>query len=214
MELPYSLSVYLTLMADYNQRWGLVVVAFYLALGLVAVRLVGIREGGRRYGQREVFIVLGACWVWVGGMHQARMMADLNFMAPYYALCWIGQGVLFWWLAYRPTTQGLKPAPRTGLIVAMTGLLAYPALRLVVDDAGWGVSFAGTSPDATLLASAGIMVMRGGLPVWAWVAPLVLAGVTSFEGYFLHDVVSTFIPVTIFVMIFIIVINRLKLTKG
>ncbi len=191
MELPYDRSVYSVLIDGYNRDYLAVVItgALLCISGVVAAvvpkisRMIAVK--------RSVLAGLALCSVFVGGLHQMNMMADLNFMAPVYGALWIANGALMIWLAFSGRATDLFDAPPvrrfSGLAISAFGLILYPALVAIsMDASGFSVEVPGTAPDPTVLVIAGlVLTMREPPPLVMLVLPLVWAGVAGLTAYLL-----------------------------
>lgn len=184
MMLPYTVEVYFVSMASYNATWFPVVVVGAL-LALAAVALALRPPAGREpAAARLIFAILAAAWLWVGAVHQLRLMATLNFLAPAYGVAWIAQGALFALYAAlgRRTTFRFAgdAAGRIGLALALLGIAAYPLAVLALGHDWDGLPLAGTAPDPTAILTAGLLLAaRPHPPLQLFVVPLGWAGIAA-----------------------------------
>lgn len=202
MTLPYTVEVFFAAMAEYNAAWFpaapiallLSVFAFVLALQPL--------PGRPGAAGRIVGAILAAAWIWVGAVHQLHHMATLNFMAPVYGLAWIAEGVL---IAFTCVLRGSVDfrfgndlRGRTGLTLALIGLLGYP---LAVPALGYGwqaVPLPGIAPNPTAIFTAGLLLAaRDRPPLHLFVLPLCWTGVAAVSAWLLDFPLDYAVPAAV-----------------
>ncbi len=180
-ELPYSAAVYAEILTDYNRTWWPVVIlawVFLAASPWLAAKW-----------PRLSYVGLAGLWLWVGAVHQFVTMAPLNFMAPVYALLWILQAILFAGQAWRSTTiaePSVTPRRAIGIVALAFALIVHP---FGLAATGWDIvalPLAGAAPDATVVATVGLLTWIYRPPWFLYVLPIVWAIVAAATGYFLH----------------------------
>jgi hypothetical protein len=199
MLLPYTVEVFFSAMARYNAVWfpaaplGWLAVAGALALALRPPRGDAVLAG------RIAAVPLAAAWIWTGWAHQLGVMASLNFMAPIYAWVWIGQGAL---LLLVGTLLGRLPLARpgdaaggVGVGLALFGLIGHPLAVLALGHPWRGLPLAGTAPDATAIAAAGLLLLSAPRPaLLGLLAPLAWGGVAGLSAWLLGFWLDAAVP--------------------
>jgi len=172
--LLFSPRTYYRLFELHNAAWW--PVHFVAVVGGVAI-VVLARRGGPAAG-RAVAATLAVAWAWVAWAFLWQRYATINWAAPWLAAAFVVQAALFGLFAMRPRGLALASGPaslvHTGLAVAACGVLAYPLASIVL---GRGIAAAevfGMTPDPTVLATLGILVLAVPAARWA-LLPIPLA---------------------------------------
>jgi hypothetical protein len=139
---------------------------------------------------RFIALILGAGWILSGAGQQLTFMRDLDFLAVWYAAGLIVQGVLLavvggalGRLHWRFASDRLG---HVGAALAVAGLLLHPVAILATGREPSAVPLAGTTPDATAIVTAGLLLaVRSAPPLFLFVIPLAWAGVAAVSGYLL-----------------------------
>lgn len=160
--LPYTSEVYFAAMAQYHTDL-FPARPVLLFLFLLAFAFCCRSPQSRKSGTRAIWLILALAWLWVGAAHQLGMMADLNFMAPWYGWGWIAQGGLFATLALWPGDGGFSvrrdARSVAGAATAVAGLVLYPVAVYLSGVAAGALPAAGSSPDPTAIATAGLLIL-------------------------------------------------------
>ncbi|MEQ9487597.1 MAG: DUF6064 family protein [Alphaproteobacteria bacterium] len=206
MELPYDREVYTTLIGGYNRDY-LVFVVTGAAICFAGTAVAAMPSVARHIAVKRLIMAgLALCSLFVGGVHQMILMASLNFTAPVYGGLWIAQGLLLLWLAASGRASDLFDAPPArqlaGLAIAVYGLVLHPALVQIVSGDGFlTAAFPGTTPDATALVIAGLVLTMRNPPLVALVVPLVWAGIAGFTAYLLSFPLGFAVPAGLGLMV-------------
>lgn len=157
--LLFSPRTYYRLFELHNAEWWpahLVAVAGGVAMVLLAKR-------GSPAAGRAVAAMLALAWAWVAWAFLWQRYATINWAASWLAAAFVIQALLLGLFAMRRRGLGLASGPallvHTGLAVAAGGVVAYPLVSLAL---GRGIAAAevfGMAPDATVLATLGILAL-------------------------------------------------------
>jgi hypothetical protein len=172
--LLFSPRTYYRLIERYNAAvWPGHIVS--LGLGLVSAGL--LRRPGPLRG-RIVAALLTMLWAWVAWAFVWSRYATINWAARYLVgllavevllLVWIG--VVRGRLSFELSRD---PAGITGIVLFTLSLVAYPLLAPALGR-GWSRSEAfGVSPDPTVIATLGVLLLAQGPPRWGLLAVPVL----------------------------------------
>ena len=189
LALPYDVAVWFAAMARYNADWFPVPLAG-VALALAVLGLVVRPPAGReRLAARLIGLVLAAFALWVGAIHQLRLMATFDFMAPVYGWAWIAHGVAVAVLvagvgrvrfALRDRRDGL------GVALALLAVVGAPLAVTALGHDGRAAPLVGTAPDPTALFTAGLaLTARGPGRRALMVLPAAWAGVAALSAHLL-----------------------------
>jgi hypothetical protein len=130
--------------------------------------------------------LLAACWLWVAVMFHVRRYATINWAARYFAVLFAAQAALLIWngvvrrrLTFRRSAESTWLVP--GLLLVA---IAIPPLVARATGRTWSqVELVGLTPDATAVATLGILLVSAPRPPRAlMVAPIcwcVIGGATS-----------------------------------
>lgn len=156
--LMFSPRAYWRLIELYNRDvWPAQLVA--LGAGLVLLWLAARR---RADAYRVLAVLLGVIWLWVGWAFHWQRYATLNWAAPYLALAFAIQAVLLLGLGTLPRNAQAPTAgvgmPRSGWLLAVTGVLLYPLAGLLAGRPWTQVEVFGMTPEPTALASLGLLL--------------------------------------------------------
>lgn len=164
--IPYSRATYQRLFELYNARYWPAVAAG-LAIGVASLRLCGSR-GCRN--PRLLMAALGCCWVWIAWAFFSTAYATLNWAGPYVGGAFALNGLLL------IAASGLAPprvqsrAPDIGASVGygllVTGVVLWPAAQSALGRDWRGLEAFGTSPEPTVLATLGLLLLLRPRPGW------------------------------------------------
>ncbi len=201
MELPYSLDVYFALMGDYNARWLPVVLSAWVLAALIAALTLRLQRRAAKWISRCLAGYLAASCLWVGVAHQLDMMAELNFMAPYYAAAWIGQGVMLTWFSLSPTgiNLGFRSSLARTLSTALIlfALVIHPLILLIQGYDWTSLPLAGTAPNPTAILMVGLLLALRTPPRLLFALPLAWAAVAGASAYMLDHAVDYIVVISI-----------------
>lgn len=159
----YTAEVLFALIAQYNAAiWPAQIVACLLA-GLVLVHAA--RPFGA-WADRLAGAALAAFWLWTGFAFQIAHMAAIDFAAPFVALAFLLQGLLFAWTAARRSRVAFRfrrdATGWLGLALAFYGLAGH-SLVLWVSGHGWPhTPLVGVTPGPTTLFTLGMLLLMAG----------------------------------------------------
>ncbi len=181
--LPFTAEVYLGLVERVNEAWWpLHLLA--VALGLVVLALAW------RGRVRLALVWLVPAWVFCGIVFHLQYHAELTWAAAYFGAIFLGQAVLLLGVALAGDAKADLPrsTPRAwaGLVLALFGLVGYPAVAPIVGRGWAGAEVFALHPDPTAVTTLGVvMVVLGGVRagvvavvplLWLGVATLTLLG--------------------------------------
>lgn len=166
--IPFSRATYQRLFELYNARyWPMV--ALGLGLGGASLRLCGCRGCGR---PGLLMAALGCCWVWIAWAFFSAAYAKLNWAGPYIGGAFALNGLLLLAASASAQPRLASPGPAIGTSVGYgllaAGVLLWPAAQLALGRSWRGLEVFGTSPEPTVLATLGLLLLlrprRGWLP--------------------------------------------------
>lgn len=161
--LPYSIEILFAIFAQFNQAVWPVQLGFYV-LALAAVVMV-FRRPDSVTTARLMNGVLALAWAWTGvGFHLVHF-APFNFAAPYYAVMFVSQAVLFAIATAkaRPRYRAARDMPSMlGLGVLSYALFGYPLVDLAMGQTWQSLRYFPMAPGATLLFTLGGLLMGSG----------------------------------------------------
>lgn len=157
--LLFSPRTYYRLVEIYNAAiWPAQIVA--AALGLAIAWLLA--RGDMPRGRRAVAGILAGCWLFVAVAFHARRYATINWAAVYFAWAFgLEAAMLLWAGIVRDSFQFNSPAGlpgRSGRALFLFALLMMPLAGPILGRGWKSVETFGTSPDATAVATLGILL--------------------------------------------------------
>ena len=178
----FSPRTYYRMFELYHQEiWPAQLVAVALALAI----LVLIRRDDEWRGP-VIAGLLAACWLWVAVMFHVRRYATINWAARYFAVLFVAQAALLVWDGVLRRRLTFRRSAESAWFVLGLLLIATAIPPLVGRATGrtWSqVEFVGLTPDATAIATLGILLVSSPhAPRTLLVAPLcwcVIGGATS-----------------------------------
>lgn len=175
--IHFSAATYRRLFGLYNAE---VFPAQAAGLALV-VAAIGLAWAGSAWAgsarARWAAALLACCWLWIAWMFHWRHLATIHLGGGLIALCWTLQALLLLWRGPRLRFEG-RAWP--GLALCLVALLAPPAAILLEGRPWREIELAGTAPDATAIATLGLVLMAAGRPAWSLlVLPLAWCAVTA-----------------------------------
>lgn len=164
--LLFSPRTYYRLFELYNTDiWPVQILS--LALGVVILAL--LRNAGTRRGQ-FVAAMLAACWIWVAWAFHLRRYATINWVATYFAAAFAIEALLLMWTGVIRNELKFKAelhAPeRIGLGIFSFALLVQPLIGPLVGRDWMQVEIFGVTPDPTVIATLGILLLAANRVSW------------------------------------------------
>jgi hypothetical protein len=193
LALPYDLEIFFSAMARWHAAWFPAPLVG-VALAVAALVLTWRPLAGRRTRDRLIGLILASFALWVGAVHQLRLMATFDFMAPLYGGVWLVQAAATVALVVARPRLHFR-ATGAGLGLAALALVGYP-LAVVAMGYGWPAApLVGTAPDPTAVFTAALVATARGRARFALlVVPLAWAGVAALSavllGFALDGVVA------------------------
>ncbi|GAB2597523.1 DUF6064 family protein [Ramlibacter solisilvae] len=158
--LMFSPQAYGRLVETYNQQlWP-----GPLAAGLLGVVALALAMRGGVGAGRALMALLALAWFWVAWAFLTQHYATIFLAAPHLALAFEIQALLFALLACAPVTRSAptsRLARRTGMGLAVLGLLGYPLLAPALGRPWSQAEVFGWMPDPTALVSLGLLLASG-----------------------------------------------------
>ncbi|MGM0559027.1 MAG: DUF6064 family protein [Myxococcota bacterium] len=154
--MPMEPEVYLRLFVRQNEgMWPAQLIAVILALAGLWLAWRG--------RAREIGLIVGAGFAWVGYSFFLDLYTELNWAAEYAGWAFIAQGVLVAAYAFSGRLSFPGPEQRdaldiTGVAFAGFALLAYPFLVPLGGRSWAGIEVFGAAPDPTALFAVGLVV--------------------------------------------------------
>ncbi|WP_038361759.1 DUF6064 family protein [Bosea sp. 117] len=155
-------------------------------------------------------LVLAAVWAFVGWSFLLNRYAAINWAILYIAPAFFLQSALLAIAAVLPrglTIDGRAAGGRTGLLVALAGLLLYPCLPLVSGHPWTSAEVFGIAPDPTAIVTLGLLLAARGpllavlLPIplfWCLFSGLTLLAMDEVEAWLLLAT-AAFVPILVLV---------------
>jgi hypothetical protein len=177
--LLFSPRTYHRLFELYNVAiWPLQILA--LAIGVAIVALLLSRT---RHRDRTVAGLLAICWLWAGWAFLYGRYAQVNWVAPWFALAFVLEGLLLVGFGVLGGHVAFDPAEsvRTRIAAALAALVVvgYPLLAPAFGRAWTTAEIFGVAPDPTVLATvSALAVGRGWLRVCLLMIPLLWCAIT------------------------------------
>lgn len=164
----YALSDFLMFSpASYFRRYELANADLWpgqLLLAATAITLLwALRRPGPRSGQWAA-LLLAAVWVLVAGLFLYRHYAQINLAADGFALAFLLQALLLFACGLLPAWRQRVLDSRSvstrhpGMLLFVYALLVHPLVGLFAGRPWQGVELFGIAPDATALATLGILL--------------------------------------------------------
>lgn len=144
-----------------------------VALGIGILRAIWI---GRTAQIRAMLSIFAVLWAGVGYFFHALRYADINWAADSFAWLFAGQAALLLISAIWPAglQGGVAWARGIGAAVFAFALVVLPFSGLAFDRDWREVEFFAFTPDATALATLGVMIALAG--AWRWLLALIPLG--------------------------------------
>jgi len=213
--LLFSPRTYYRLFELYNlELWPLQL--FTLALGVVL--LVLWRRGGERAGH-VIAVILAVAWLWVAWGFLWQRYASINWAAGYFALAFAMQALLVLWLG---VVRGrFTPAPasrirqRAGLGLFVFALLLFPLVGPLLGRSWTQAEVFGMTPDATALATLGILLCVGARPPgWLFPIPVAWCLISGATLWVMESPDFMIVPLAALLAVAVAVSNEIRLARG
>ena len=152
-----------------------------VAIGLAIVALLFTNRGGR---DRIIAGLLAACWLWVAWAFHYERYAQINWVAPWFAVAFALQALLLVFLGVIAGRIVLRPASGGELwiatsLVAIT-VLGYPLLSALTGRAWTTAELFGAAPDPTAIATVAVLALVPGRIRWLLlIVPLLWCAATA-----------------------------------
>lgn len=130
MRLPFTVDQFFEVFRQYNEAvWPL-----QLLFNVLAIVTLALAVTNHRRNSAGVPAILAVLWLWMGVVYQLTYFAKINPAAYAFGAVFIGQALVFGWLATRPGDQTFAPradaAGLAGWILILYALIAYPIIGL------------------------------------------------------------------------------------
>lgn len=152
-------------------------------------------RGGERTS-RAALIVLGASWLWIAWAFFSETLATIDLAAPYYAYGFALQGILLLLTAWRFRLKTRIPDSRSrwlGTIISAFAVFGLPLVAPLLGGSWKAIALFGLTPDATALATLGIVVARGELRA-LMIIPLIWCAVSGAQMWNLGQAHALMLP--------------------
>ncbi len=205
--MPFGAEVYLRLFARANQDlwpWHLAL----LGLGLASYASLRMNKG------QLALLLMSTIWLCVGVNFHWRYFAELHGAANLFAIAFTMQGLAMIVLSLRLTfedthhskTDKANSAHILGIAMFICGLLLIPLLTALTRADWQSAEFIGISPDATCMATLGLLLLYSRIPKWAALIPLSWCLVSAMMAYSLA--ISTHYLLLVAGLLFVIVRSK------
>lgn len=164
--LLFSPRTYHRLLELYNVAiWPLQIAAVAIGIAIVALLL-----GRFRQRERVVAGLLAVCWAWTAWAFLYQRYAQINWVAPWFALAFALEALLLTALGVLGARIALEQpaAARTRIAAALVGLVVvgYPLLAPLLGRAWTTAEIFGLAPDPTAIATASALALVRGRIRW------------------------------------------------
>ena len=177
--LMFSPATYQRLFALYNEQvWPAQWLA--LALGLWLLWLAARRPA---WGARTACAILALGWAGTAwGFHWQRY-ASIHTAAPWFAAGFMAQALLLAWAARATSAWPLRAGPTwgrgMGWSLLAAAVLLWPAGAMLLGRPWQQAALFGLTPDATAVATLGLLLLLPVRAPWLWPLPLLWCAVSA-----------------------------------
>ncbi len=174
--IHFSAGTYRRLLALYNAQVfpaQLAGLALAIAATVLAMGRPAPVDAARR--AQAIAAMLAFCWLWIAWVFHWRHLATIHLGGGFIAACWTLQALLLLWRGPRLRFEG---GGRLGLVLVLVAALAPPIAILVAGRPWAELELVGTAPDATAIATLGLVLMARGRPAWSLLAWCLVSGAT------------------------------------
>lgn len=185
--LLFSPGTYYRLLELYNRAvWPAQLAG--LGAGLAIVALLALDEIPRR---RVVSGLLALAWGFVAVAFHYERYAQINWAAPWFALAFALEAVLFVLVGIVAGSLRWTPPRGAGFVIGLAlvaaAVVGYPLLALLAGRPWSTTEIFGVAPDPTAIATAGALALVRGKVRWLLlVVPLAWCGVTASTLWAMH----------------------------
>jgi hypothetical protein len=151
------------------------------------------------WGGRVIAILLAGSWAWVGWAFLHLRFAPIHWVADWYAVAFIFQALLL--LIYgvwrRRVEFAIGNSARTGIgvLVLLGALAVMPATAYLTGREWMQAELFAMTPDATVLATLGLLLGIGRAAVWLMVIPVAWCLVSGTTLWVLEAPEAMILPV-------------------
>lgn len=177
--LMFSPATYQRLFALYNEQvWP----AQWLAvpLGLWLLWLAARRPA---WGMRAACAVLALGWAGTAWAFHWQRYASIHTAAPWFAAGFMAQALLLAWAAASSRTWPPNTGPawgrRVGWGLLTAGVLLWPAAAPLLGRPWQQAALFGLTPDATAVATLGLLLLWPARRAWLWPLPLLWCAISA-----------------------------------
>jgi Family of unknown function (DUF6064) len=164
--LLFSPRTYYRLLARYNESvWPAQVLTLSLGFGILVLLL-----RPRSWQGRAISLVLAALWSWIAWAFLWQRYATINWMARYVVPLFAIEALLLAWLGARQRPMFRvthDPAGLIGLGLFLLSLLLYPMIARLAERDWAQAEVFGIAPDATVIATLGLLLLTDGRLRWS-----------------------------------------------
>lgn len=134
----------------------------------VGVGLVWVVWRGQECEWRAALMLLGVSWFWIAWAFFHVRLATIDLAGPYYAYGFALEGMLLLWAGWKFRSKDpFEPRSRLfNTIVISVAVLLLPLLAPLLGGSWKAIALFGLTPDATALATLGMVVMMTGARRW------------------------------------------------
>lgn len=138
-------------------------------------------HGGPKAG-RAAAVLLAVAWLHVAWRYLAQRYATIHTGAPYFAIAFVLQAVLLFWLASRKLaprlTEPIGSLGKLALAIALVALAVYPLLAPLGGRPWMEYELFGLAPDPTVALTLGALLLwRARWPLW--IVPLLWCALST-----------------------------------
>ena len=164
--LLFSPRTYYRLLELYNLAiWPAQIVG--VAIGLAIVALLVTKYGGR---DRIIAGLLATCWLWVAWAFHYQRYAQINWVAPWFAIAFAFQALLLVVVGVVAGRTVLQPASggkfRIATAVIAIAVLGYPLLAPLAGRGWTTAEIFGVAADPTAIATVAVLALVRGRIRW------------------------------------------------
>ena len=191
----FTPETYFRLFEFYHRDWWPIQLVC-LAMAVVILLCLRLKSG---WGGRLIAILLAASWAWVGWAFLHLRLAPIHWIADWYAVAFVLQALLFFVSGILPRGLELETGNSMrvyiGVFVLLGALLAMPVTALLTGRDWMQAELFAMTPDATVLATLGLLLGIGRAAVWLMVIPVAWCLVSGTTLWVLEAPEAMILPV-------------------